>query len=57
MRKTRERRRDGLRVIPVEIRESELDALVLRGLLAPGERGDREAVATAIGLVLDGLKW
>jgi hypothetical protein len=48
MRRHRERRRDGLRCLTVEIRESELDALVLRGLLPEDSRNDRNAVLQAL---------
>jgi hypothetical protein len=38
MRRHRERRRDGLRCLVVELRETEIDVLVQRGLLNAGAR-------------------
>jgi hypothetical protein len=46
MRLTRERRRDGMRVVPLEARDMEIDGLIRCGLL-------RHHVATAT--TLDGL--
>ena len=40
MRHSRERRRDGMRVIPFEIRDEEIEALVKRGLLDPVARNE-----------------
>ncbi len=48
MRRHRERRRDGMRCLRVELRETEIDALVRKGLLKPGTRHDLNAVADAL---------
>ncbi len=53
MRLCRERRRDGMRVIPFHIRESEITGLVRRGLLAREAAEDRDAIAKALGRFLD----
>ncbi len=53
MRLSRERRRDGMRVIPFHIRESEVAGLVRRGLLAREAAEDRDAIAKALGRFLD----
>jgi hypothetical protein len=37
MRRSRKRRRDGLRCYRLELRDGEIEALVRRGLLFPGE--------------------
>jgi hypothetical protein len=48
MRRHRERRRDGLRCLWVELHETELDALVRNGLLESGPRDDPNAIADAL---------
>ena len=48
MRRHRERRRDGLRCLWVELHETELDALVRQGLLEPQLRHDENAIADAL---------
>jgi hypothetical protein len=53
MRLTRERRRDGMRVVPLEARDTEIDGLIRCGFLPADQRGDREAIARAFGLLLD----
>lgn len=54
MRRTRERRRAGLfGVVLLEVRRSEIEALVRRGLLAAEDQADRLAIARAIGRLLD----
>ncbi len=54
MRRARERRRVGLfGVVHLEVRRSEIEALVRRGLLAPEGQTDRLAIARAIGRLLD----
>jgi hypothetical protein len=50
---TRARRRDGMRVVPLEIRDAEIDALVQLGVLQASDRDDRHAVARALGELLD----
>jgi hypothetical protein len=53
MRWYRERRRRGLTCIKVDLRRSEVDALIARGLLKPAERQDRSALAAALHRYLD----
>jgi hypothetical protein len=48
MRLHRERRRRGLRSLTVDVRETEIDALVHRGLLQAEERDDMYAVRKAL---------
>jgi hypothetical protein len=44
MRRSRERRRGGLRCLRVEMRETEVDALVRRGFLKSEARNEQNAV-------------
>jgi hypothetical protein len=53
MRLTRERRREGMRVVPLEAHDAEIDGLIRCGLLPADRRGDREAIARAFGVLLD----
>ena len=55
MRRHRERRRDGMRCLIVELRDTEVDELVRRGLLESEMRSDNDAVLQAFYLFLDGL--
>ena len=48
MRRHRQRRRDGLRCLMVELRETEIDALVGLKLLTAEMRNDPEAVSDAL---------
>ena len=48
MRRTRERRRKGLRLLEVELYESEIDAFVLIGLLPAKDRAEPEAIRRAL---------
>ena len=48
MRMHRERRRQGLRCLMIELRETELDALIRLGLLKPELREDPEAVCEGL---------
>jgi hypothetical protein len=48
MRLHRQRRRQGLRCMMIELRETEIDALVQMGLLKPEIRNDRGAVCEAL---------
>jgi hypothetical protein len=48
MRRYRERRHDGRRCVTVEILESEVDALVRRGLLGSEMRNDSIEIAGAL---------
>ena len=53
MRLTRERRREGMRVVPLEAHDSEMDGLIRCGLLSADRRADPEAIARAFGVLLD----
>jgi hypothetical protein len=62
MRRYRERRRRGLACIKVQLRRSEVEALIARGLLEPAERQNRSALAEALHRYLDrnpiaGRRW
>ena len=48
MRRHRQRRRDGLRCLTIEVYETEVDALIQRGLLKPETRNDSLAVIEAL---------
>ncbi len=48
MRRHRERRRDGMRCLRVELRDTEIAALVRKGLLKPETRSDQNAIADAL---------
>jgi hypothetical protein len=53
MRRYRERRRRGLSCIKVQLRRSEVDALIACKLLEPTERENRRALAAALHRYLD----
>jgi hypothetical protein len=53
MRRHRERRRNGLRSVTVELRDSEVNELIKRGYLAPESRADKDAIRTALYWFLD----
>jgi hypothetical protein len=53
MRRHRQRRRDGLRCLMIELRETEIDALIRNGLLPPENRHDYESVQSALYVFLD----
>ena len=53
MRRLRERRRDGMRCLRVELRDTEVDALVRKGLLRPETRHDQNAIADALYTYLE----
>jgi hypothetical protein len=59
MRLSRLRRREGLRVVPFEVRDAEIEGVVTHGLLDPAQRSDREAIARALGNLIDRipLSW
>jgi hypothetical protein len=48
MRRHRERRRDGLRCLLIELRETEIDSLIRTGLLRPEMRNDANAIIEAL---------
>jgi hypothetical protein len=53
MRRHRERRRDGLRCLTIEIRDSEVDALIRKQLLKFETRNDPSAIIDALYAFLD----
>jgi hypothetical protein len=54
MRAHRERRRQGLRCLMIELRETEIDALIRKGLLKSETRNDTSAIINALYAFLDG---
>jgi hypothetical protein len=53
MRISRQRRRDGMRIVPFEVRDAEIENLIKLSLLNQEHRNDRAAVARALGTLLD----
>jgi hypothetical protein len=53
MRRHRQRRRDGLRCLIIELRETEIDALIRKGLLRAEMRNYQNAVSEALYAYLD----
>ena len=53
MRRHRQRRRDGLRCLVIELRETEIEALIRRGLLKQETRHDANAILAAIYAFFD----
>jgi hypothetical protein len=53
MRRHRERRRDGLRCLSIELRETEIDALIRKRLLPAETRNNLKAVREALYAHLD----
>ena len=53
MRRSRERRRQGLRFIAVDVRVHEVAALVRLGFLSAAEQDDPAAIGSALGKLLD----
>ena len=54
MRRHRQRRRERLRCLMIELRETEVDALIRSGLLRPETRNNPSAVRKAFYMFLDG---
>ena len=54
MRRHRERRRDGLRCMTIELRETEVTALIQKGFLKEDTCNNLRAVKKAFYLFLDG---
>jgi hypothetical protein len=48
MRRHRQRRRDGLRCLIIELRETEIDVLIRKRLLKPETRNDTSAIIDAL---------
>jgi hypothetical protein len=53
MRRHRQRRRNGLRCLNVELRETEIDTLIRRGLLNNEMRNEPAAIVDALYVFLD----
>ena len=53
MRRYRRRRAKGMRCLTIEIRQTELAALVAKGLLSANDQADRNAVRRALYVFLD----
>jgi hypothetical protein len=53
MRRYRKRQRRGQRIIRVQIGPNEIEALVLRGFLGPGDRGDASAIEFGLSALID----
>ena len=53
MRRHRRRRRDGLRCLRVEIRATEIEMLIRKGLLMRGMRNDRNEIIKALYVFFD----
>jgi hypothetical protein len=53
MRAHRQRRRDGLRCLTIELRETEIDALIRKQLLNPETRNNPSAIIDALYAFLD----
>jgi hypothetical protein len=53
MRRHRERRRDGLRCLTIELRETEIDALIGKGMLKADARNDLHSIEMALYEVLE----
>jgi hypothetical protein len=53
MRRHRQRRRDGLHCLSVELRETEIDALIRMGLLSGDDRRNPNAIREALYAFLD----
>jgi hypothetical protein len=53
MRRHRQRRRDGLRCLNVELRETEIDTLICKGFLKQETRNDPHFVREALYAHLD----
>jgi len=53
MRRHRQRRRDGLRCLIIELRETEIDDLIRKGLLKSETRNDLNTIIKALYAHLD----
>jgi hypothetical protein len=55
MRRYRQRRRDGLRCVMIDLRETEIDALIDKGFLASERRNEPDALGDAMHDFLDSI--
>jgi hypothetical protein len=53
MRRHRKLRRDGLRCLTIQLRETEIDVLVYKGLLKPETRHSKNAIINALHSFFD----
>jgi hypothetical protein len=53
MRTHRERRKSGMRCLTIELRETEIDALIRKGFLKADTRNDTDAIKDALYDLLD----
>jgi hypothetical protein len=53
MRRYRQRRRDGLRCLTIQLRETEIDVLIYKGLLKPETRHSKNAIINALHAYFD----
>ncbi len=53
MRRHRERRRDGLRCLVIELRATEIDALIDKGFLKPETRNEGKSITEALYAFFD----
>jgi hypothetical protein len=53
MRRYRKRQRRGQRIIRVQIGPTEIEALVLKGFLGPGDRNDIIAIEFGMSTLID----
>ena len=53
MRRVRQRQRNGLRCLTIELRATEIDALINRGLLMAETRNDAQSVLNALYAFFD----
>ena len=53
MRRHRKLRREGLRCLMIQLRETEIEALIYRGLLKPEMRNSRTAILNAMHAFFD----
>ena len=53
MRLHRQRRREGLTCLWIQLRETEIEQLVLRGMLSPADHSDKGAIEKSLYRLLD----
>jgi len=53
MRAHRQRRRDGLRCVMIELRDEEINALIGKGMLKADARNDADAIRNALYVYLE----
>jgi hypothetical protein len=53
MRRHRKRRREGLRCLTIQLRETEIDALIYRGMLKAEMRNSKNAILNALHAYFD----